>query len=369
MNVAAHIFQRQSVRAVFNVRLDIHQLAKTLEASVAILKLLGEIDEGRDRLGEHADVQQEGHKIRNIQAPVRDEHTAGDNDAHLDQRREKADASLEGAHVMGAVFLGGEESLIADGEFAVFLLLVGEGFDHADASEIVLDLCVDLGDLFAIAARRAAHASVQNEGKNEHDRQDHKRRQRQLHIDADEDDEGADDLEQRENDVLRSVVQKLGDVEKVVGDTAHQLANLGVVVERERELLQMVEDLLAHVVLDLRAHDVAIVADEKSAVAVNDQEHQKSRRDIRRVLQDHLPRLVDQGRRHIAHNQRNDQRHRRRQRRKEHIRQKNPHVGLVITQHFFECIAQNIILQKSLQSIANFSNFIIDLAVYCIFYA
>ena len=56
---------------------------------------------------------------------------------------------------------------------------------------------------------------------------------------------------------LGAVVGELGHVEQVVGDAAHDGADLGVVVVGVVELEQVVEGVPAHIRLDVDAHDVA----------------------------------------------------------------------------------------------------------------
>ena len=71
-----------------------------------------------------------------------------------------------------------------------------------------------------------------------------------------ENDKGTNDLDSRDEEFLGAVMGELGHVKKVGGDTRHQGSDLGVVVVREGELLQMRKEISSHVGLDLCAHDM-----------------------------------------------------------------------------------------------------------------
>ena len=72
-----------------------------------------------------------------------------------------------------------------------------------------------------------------------------------------QDEEGRQDLDALDEKFLGAVVGELGHVEHVVGDAAHDGADLGVVVVGVVEPEQVVEGVPAHVRLDVDAHDVA----------------------------------------------------------------------------------------------------------------
>ena len=49
-----------------DIRLYIHDLQEALIAGIAVLELLGKIDQLLDRIREIIDIEQEGHKIRHL---------------------------------------------------------------------------------------------------------------------------------------------------------------------------------------------------------------------------------------------------------------------------------------------------------------
>ena len=71
-----------------------------------------------------------------------------------------------------------------------------------------------------------------------------------------QDDERTDYLNERYDYILRSVMKELGNIKKVISDPAHELSDLLVVEERERQLLIVFEDLGTHVIFHLCTHNM-----------------------------------------------------------------------------------------------------------------
>ena len=103
------------------------------------------------------------------------------------------------------------------------------------------------------------HLTKKMEDKDKHERQHYESGGSQIFADAHEDDKCTDYLDQRDDDILGSVMKELRDLEQVVRYPAHQLTGLLVIVEREWQFLQMRKDLCAHVVFHLRAHNVTYI--------------------------------------------------------------------------------------------------------------
>ena len=76
------------------------------------------------------------------------------------------------------------------------------------------------------------------------------------------------------------MVGKLGHIEQIVGDAAHDGADLGVIVIGVVEQQQVVEGIPAHVGLDVHAHDVADAGHEILGRAVDDAEHKVDARQL-----------------------------------------------------------------------------------------
>jgi hypothetical protein len=106
-----------------------------------------------------------------------------------------------------------------------------------------------------VALHRGAVARADADADRHHRRRDEG--QRPVH--EEHQDEGAGQRHHRDEEVLGSVMRHLADLLEILGDARHEVAGLLPVVEAERQLLQVVEGLPAHLRLDLDAEHVAPV--------------------------------------------------------------------------------------------------------------
>ena len=165
-------------------------------------------------------------------------------------------------------------------ELGALLLLGGKGFYHALPQQTVLDGGVQLTDLDALLPEPGTQTAVQVNGNHAHQGHAGEHRQRQRDAGLAQDDEGGQDLDEGDEKFLGAVVGKLGHIEQIVGDAAHDGADLGVVVIGVVEQQQVVEGIPAHVGLDVHAHDVADAGHEILGRAVDDAEHKVDARQL-----------------------------------------------------------------------------------------
>ena len=74
------------------------------------------------------------------------------------------------------------------------------------------------------------------------------------------------------------MVGKLGHVKQIVGDAAHNLADLRVIVVSVVQPQQVIKGVAAHIRLDMYAHDVADAGHKVTGRAVDDAQHKVERR-------------------------------------------------------------------------------------------
>ena len=230
-NVAFDVLERYCAFAVLDLRLDVHDLHESLEAGVAVLELLGKVNEDADRFCEGVDIEQERDEVRDLDEALGDQDAARDNYCDVDQEDEGGHAGVEETKVEVAVLLGLQEGVVAFFELGALDVFVSEGFDDADTGEIVLDPGVDLCDLGTVLAEGAAHLLIEKIDEEEHYRDKDEGCGREVFADTEEDHESADYLDAGYDDVLRAVVEELGDLEQVAGDPAHELTDFLVVKE------------------------------------------------------------------------------------------------------------------------------------------
>ena len=86
--------------------------------------------------------------------------------------------------------------------------------------------------------------------------------QRQLHVDREHQDERADEGHDGDEEIFRAVVGDFADLFEIFGHAGYEVAGLLIVVEAERELLQMIEALATHLGFDVDAEHVTPVVDD-----------------------------------------------------------------------------------------------------------
>ena len=122
------------------------------------------------------------------------------------------------------------------------------------------------------------------------------------------------------------MVRELRHVEEVGRDARHDLPHLRIVEVRERELLQVGEEVAAHVRLDLRAHDVADGGHEKRGAHIDELQEHVEQADAQDVLDREPREIVDAHIRELLDDERQRELAHRRQRRAEEIENQNPFV-------------------------------------------
>ena len=222
-------------------------------------------------------------------------------------------------------FLGGLVNVIRAVEFLLLDVLVGKRLGRADAGQGGFNVGVDRAGLFLHAAGGLAHrlAARDNDG-NEH--RDHDRHdQRQPPFDRRHDGQRADDGHERDEQILRPVVGKLGDLKEVGRHAAHELAGAVAVEKLKAQLLHVAEQGRADIGLHADAEGMAPVGDDEiqhrpQRIGRQHDQHDRKKRAVRALRQQRAHGVArENGVRQIDH--RHDQR-------AGHIEKKQPPVGL-----------------------------------------
>ncbi len=255
-DIALHIFQRYGARRVGDFKRRVHDFLKALDARHAALELLGKLHQPADGGQQHVDVQQVTQVLAGRDVPLPQEQRAHHHHDDVGDAVQQAGGDVKARHHPVLLDFQAEEFLVALAELFVFDVLVGKALHHAHAQQAVLSLGVDFAQLPAPGGKRLADAAVKLVGGVQQEGQHQENHQRQRYVDPQQDDEGDGYLDQRDEKLLRAVVGELRHVKQVAGHAAHQLADFGVVVIGEGQLLQVAEQVGAHVRLDAGAHDV-----------------------------------------------------------------------------------------------------------------
>lgn len=186
------------------------------------------------------------------------EESAGEHNGDVEQALEEMVAGVVGAHGPVVGFFGTQVFLVGFAEFPEFQGFVGEALDHADAFQGVHDGGVDPGDFFPVVREGFFHAFVLDGGKPEHDQGHGGQAQPQLPVDAEHHGEGAENFDERYEQVLRAVVGQFGDVEEIGDNAAGESTGVGAVVEAEGQFLELLKEIPPHVGFHAGAHDVTL---------------------------------------------------------------------------------------------------------------
>ena len=277
LDLALAHHQGPGVRRVGDGDRRVHDLQEALDAGHAPLELLGKFHDAADGGDQRRYIEHIGHQIAGLDGAVDQGQTARQDDHQVHQAVEQPGGGVERRHGVVGQRLDILKRVVALGKFFPFLLLGGKSLHHPLAQQAVLDGGVQLADLEPLLPEPGAEFQVQIHRDHAHQRHAGKNDQGQRHAGLTQNKKGRRDLDEGNEELFRAVVGELSHVEQVVGDAAHDLADLGVVVVGVVQPQQMVEGVAAHVGLDVYAHDVADAGHEIAGGAVDDAQHEVER--------------------------------------------------------------------------------------------
>ena len=130
------------------------------------------------------------------------------------------------------------------------VILVGEGLHDSNAAHALLDPRIERPDLSEEPAPRSRHRRSVARRDPSHRRHDQPGDQRQFRIQSKHQYERADECHHRDERILRPVMGHLANLFQILRHAGDEMPRLRIVVESERELLQVIEDLATHLGLD-----------------------------------------------------------------------------------------------------------------------
>ena len=332
LNGAVHVFKLVCVGG-FLFGCFIHDLDETFEAADAVLELLHEGDQGVDGADEEVDGNDEGGIVTEGDAACIEEETARDQNEHVENLGHEGGGGVELRHgVIGAAG-GVDEGLVPTGELFHLAVGVGVCLGDADAGDTAFHCGVDDGVAGATVIEGALHGLAEVHRDHHENGNAGKDDQRQDRVDGEQIDEGEDDHDRADEQVFGAVMRQLADLKEVTGDTGHDAAGLVVVVETEGKLLQMVEEILAHLRLHLNADDVPVILNE---IAQKHTDHVEREDDHTRDDDGGIHLFGDVDVKHISRHDGVDHADDRDQECRQHIEQEHFLVGLVVFNEAFQ---------------------------------
>ncbi len=253
-NIALCVSQFHSIRFVKDLNVRVHNLQKTLNARKPSLKLLRKLYNPADGGDEGGHIQHVSHQIPGLHQALYHKYPPSHQHQKVHQSVEKFYRGVERRHIAVCKLFYVEESAVVFLKFPGLYVLVGEGFHHLVSQKTVLNAGVQLPDLVPLLSESRPHAEVQKHAHHQHQGHAQENNQGQGKADARQHSKGNHGLDTCDEELLRTVMGKLRHVEKVVGDAAHDLAHLGIVIISVGEPLQMTVGVPAHVCLNPGSH-------------------------------------------------------------------------------------------------------------------
>lgn len=158
--------------------------------------------------------------------------------------------------------LGALELLIRAVEPVDLRRLAGKGAGGADAGERGFDIRIDLGRFLLLAAGRLAHPAAARHGDGDKDGQNAEYHQRKPPFHRKHHGERAQDRQARDQQILRSVMGKFGQLKEVACQPAHELTGAVMVKKADVQLLHVDKKIAADVRLHADAEGVPPVGDD-----------------------------------------------------------------------------------------------------------
>ena len=147
--------------------------------------------------------------------------------------------------------------LIALLKLFLFDRFIHKGAHLAHAEQAVFHLRVQFADAPAGFPEGCLHFAVEMKENNHHDRNQCESNQGQERVDGAKNDARPYDFHRGNEILFRTVMGKLGNIKQVTGNARHQCADLGIVVKRKAQLLQMCKKIAPHIGFDFATHHMS----------------------------------------------------------------------------------------------------------------
>ena len=259
IDVPLYPAQGNRMRRVLDGRLGIHDFLEPLESRHAPLVHLRQDGQAEDRLHEDIHIEQERHEIGQEQRPFVNHPPAGEDHHHIDEVRKEIDAPGE----IGDELIRSETSIAElltfrreTGQLEVFFR---EGFHQADTREALLHPRAHLPRFLSILTESGFHLLIDLHGVNAFRYQKGADDEGQLPIHHHHHHQSPRHDDAAKEHVIGPAERQFADFRHIAGDAGEQLPGLFVVVVVERQFLHVGEKIPPHVMLDGRAHHVAVV--------------------------------------------------------------------------------------------------------------
>ena len=178
-NIALYVCKLQCIFLVGNVRLNVHDLEKSVNARHTSLELFSELHYPADRGKKCGSVQQICRKVGGGYLTLHHKIAAQRHDDDVHYSVKGTGGAVESAHIFVALLFDVKELAVVLFKLFDLGVLTSEGLYHTYSQQTVLGACVYLAQLRPLRAEHLSHAAVELDGNDYHHGHCRKHYQRQ----------------------------------------------------------------------------------------------------------------------------------------------------------------------------------------------
>ena len=182
------------------------------------------------------------------------------------------------AHHFVEGHLGTAIGLIQPFEPFRFIGFVRESLHDTDAADRRFDTCAEFTQIFKNAGIDLRHFLVEKYERDRDERNHDESGDRQRHMNLQHQQEGSQQGDDGDENILRAVMRHFGDFEQIRRQPRHQFAGLLVIIVAKRLLLHMAIKFTAHIGLDVDPEHVTEINDDILHRSVDDVQNQQPQR-------------------------------------------------------------------------------------------
>ena len=255
-HLTANVIYGNSPLGIGDLRLSVHNLAKSLNTRKTALELLGKLHDPSNRCQQSGNEHKVSHVIRRAYLVFHHKHSTHDHHNDIHNTVKKPSGGLKSRHSVVDLLFYAKKSLVSPVELLLLKGFVGKGLDHTDTEQTVLYRGIQLTHLNARLPKALTHTPVKEGKHNKHNGNYRKNSKCQRNTHRAKNNKGADYLDTRNKELLGTVMGKLRNIKKVAGNSRHKTAHLGVVIVGKGKLLQMPEEIPTHIGLKPSTHNM-----------------------------------------------------------------------------------------------------------------
>ena len=192
------------------------------------------------------------------------------NDSEVHYRVHYFKRRIKLSHIVISLRLAFNKRLISLFKLLFFQFFVGKSLYDSYSAQSIFDLGVNFTHIFAVFMIIFVPLVIERDCQPHHKRNENENTQGHPWLLSEEDYKHSDNLHSADQQRFGTVVRKLGNIEQVGRNPAHEAARLVVVEKRMRKSLKMAEHITPQIALDFHTHNMSVLVDKKLARCADD---------------------------------------------------------------------------------------------------